>query len=116
MSMTAEIRSFSGKLANAPEKARELAMLATSKSTFDTLGDARRDAPVDTGYLRASGTVNMSLGDTVTGEVYFSAEYAVYVHDGTSRMPPRPFLRNSFEAHSKEWIQAMEQIGGQILE
>lgn len=116
MSLSAEIRAFSSKLAEAPDAALEKVTLATAKTTFDTLGDARRATPVKTGYLRASGTTTMSLGTTLTSEITFSAEYAVFVHEGTSRMPPRPFLRDAFEKHTKQWTKALEQIGGVVLE
>ena len=88
---------------------------ATVKATFDILNGARLDAPVDTGYMRASGTVNMSLGDVVSGEVTFSAEYAIFVEEGTSKMAGRPFLRPNFEKYSAEWVKALEQLGGLVI-
>lgn len=72
---------------------------------------AKRSAPVDTGTLRRSidYSVNrrkqaLRIGalrrfrNPRTGQL--AASYLPYVHDGTSRMPPRPFIRNAIRRHS----------------
>lgn len=51
--------------------------------------DAKRNCPVDTGYLRNSIKTDV---DKLDVEVGTDCEYAPYVHDGTYRMPARPFL------------------------
>lgn len=51
--------------------------------------DAKRNCPVDTGYLRSSIKTDI---DKLDVEVGTDCEYAPYVHDGTYKMPARPFL------------------------
>lgn len=60
---------------------------------------AKELCPVDTGRLRSS--IRFSLGvDEVGrfGQVGTDVEYAIYVHEGTSRMAARPFLRDALPA------------------
>lgn len=58
------------------------------------LASAQAAAPVDTGELRDSGSISVS-GTTLT--IQFSADHAVYVHEGTRYMGARPFLRTTLE-------------------
>ena len=51
--------------------------------------DAKRNCPVDTGYLRSSIKTDV---DKLDVEVGTDCEYAPYVHDGTYKMSARPFL------------------------
>ena len=51
--------------------------------------DAKRNCPVDTGYLRSSIKTDI---DKLDVEVGTDCEYAPYVHDGTYKMSARPFL------------------------
>lgn len=53
--------------------------------TRRTLNRSAVLCPVDTGRLRASGTMSVrQLGNQVTGRVDYTADYAMAVHDGTS--------------------------------
>lgn len=60
----------------------------------DTLSFATIRTPVDTGRLRAATqlVVDPPRGWVVQAHALNDTEYFVYVHDGTPRMPPRPFL------------------------
>lgn len=111
-----EIRGMANKFAAAPAKATALIRTATVKTTIDTAADARRNAPVDTGYLRSSIATEYEFsGDGVTGSVEAGANYAVHVENGTSRMAPQPFLRPAFDKHREKWIRAMGQIGAEVM-
>lgn len=61
-----------------------------------TRGTFNRSAvlcPVDTGRLRASGTMNVApSGSEVVGEVVYDADYAAAVHNGS---PPRTIVPRS---------------------
>lgn len=60
---------------------------------------ARRNCPVDTGRLRSSIGVALSIGSRgpqVT--VGTSTIYARYVHDGTRYMAARPFLTDALNS------------------
>lgn len=65
--------------------------LAKLAARAETASKAR--CPVDTGRLR--GSINWWIvleGDTLVAYVGTNVEYAIYVHEGTSRMSGRPFL------------------------
>ena len=54
-----------------------------------TLDLAEERVPVRTGELRDSGEIGSAPGGY---EVFYTAGHAVYVHFGTSKMAPRPWL------------------------
>jgi HK97 gp10 family phage protein len=54
-------------------------------------------SPVKTGNLRGShGTIITALQASIAPDRNTSAPYAKYVHDGTRRMKPRPWLDYAF--------------------
>ena len=117
MTAGAEIRGMADQFRGAPAQAVELVRAATTKAVLDTQAEARRRAPVDTGYLRSSFTVNVvETMNIVAGEVTVGANYAAYVENGTSRQAPQPFMRPAFEAHQKPWAQAMRSIGLEAIQ
>lgn len=65
---------------------------------------AKRRCPVDTGRLRNSITHALSGEDSVV--IGTNVEYAIYVHEGTSRMKGRPFLRDAV-ANSRSRFEAI---------
>lgn len=70
------------------------------------LQQAQRTAPVDKGFLKGSLAMEVSAESSggkfgsVVVRVSASEEYAIHVHEGTSRMPGRPFLRNALDSVS----------------
>lgn len=119
MTASAEIRGMARRLGNAPDRMVQGVRQATGKTTLDTLADSRRNAPVDTAYLRNSGSVHIEPGGPTTpvvGEVRFGADYARHVEDGTENMAPRPYLRPAMEKHAPAWEQALGQLGLEVLE
>lgn len=65
--------------------------LARLAAKAETAAKAR--CPVDTGRLR--GSINWRIvieGGQLVAYVGTNVSYAIYVHEGTSRMPGRPFL------------------------
>ena len=56
--------------------------------------DAKKNCPVDTGYLRSSIGTEI---DNLEVNVGTDCDYAPFVHDGTYRMPARPFLDTAAE-------------------
>lgn len=66
------------------------------------LVDAKKNSPVVTGALRASGTT-ASIDAGKTAEVRFGAPYAAYVEYGTYKMAPRFFLSRAIDAHKGEF-------------
>lgn len=68
----------------------------------DTLKEVRRTAkelvPVRTGDLRGSIGFRSSRKD-MSGFVFASMPYALFVEEGTSRMEAQPYLRPALEQH-----------------
>ena len=74
--------------------------------------DARRNTPVDTGFLRSS--ITRESRRSVTGavsEVGPEANYGAYVENGTSRMAPQPYLLPAALQHEDTFLQGLEQLG-----
>lgn len=72
--------------------------------------------PVDTGHLRT--TIGSSFeGDgrsgEMTGTVSATANYAKYVHDGTSRQAPQPFLADALRATEPEFVAACAALAAE---
>jgi hypothetical protein len=60
-----------------------VARRAVTKVVRRTLNRSAVLCPVDTGYLRASGKMNVGdRGLTIVGEVEYTARYAAAVHEG----------------------------------
>lgn len=72
------------------------------KEASDVMNEARNEVPVDTGRLKASGTVlpPEKGGTKVSVEFGFGTDYAVFVHEnltashetGSAKFLERPFL------------------------
>lgn len=60
-----------------------------------TTGYGEKGIPVDSGRLRQS--IQSRRISSIAAEVYTPVKYASHVHDGTSRVPERPFFVWSFE-------------------
>lgn len=69
--------------------------------------DAKRECPVDTGRLQGSITYAVEGTEAAVGT---NVEYAVFVHEGTSKMVGRPFLRNAIEKNRDDIIHMFEGL------
>ena len=67
-------------------------------AAFHILGEARKRAPVQTGFLRDHSEVTDGEG---YANVEFQAEYAPYVELGHHSWPGHPFLTPAVEAEAK---------------
>lgn len=118
------------------EKATERALYAIGVKAVEGSVDAISgkydiDPAVDTGRLRASiswitkydkgdsgqSSPNSKAGDKLTGSaekntvvVGSNVEYAEYVHNGTSRMAGRPFLREGIDKTKDKMQEQAEKI------
>lgn len=71
---------------------------ATSKSALMVEREAKLLTPVDTGRLRSSIMSSLGLGPLAVGaKVATNVEYAIFVHEGTKRMRPRPFMKQAVD-------------------
>jgi hypothetical protein len=57
---------------------------------LDLTAEAKKEAPIDTGFLRAS-ILPVKDGEYIY-DVSANAQYAGYVHDGTRFIKPNPYM------------------------
>lgn len=67
--------------------------------------EAKRRAPVRTGYLRSNITAKKAGKNAA--DVISAAPYAAYVEYGTSRMAPRSHMRPAIESSLDDMVQAV---------
>lgn len=72
---------------------------AIQRSIFSIERDSKINSPVLTGFLRAS---HQSLFSNLRGEVGPTASYAIFVHEGTRFMRPRPFLLEAVKSNERK--------------
>lgn len=92
---------------------------AIKKSIFTIERVSKINTPVLTGRLRASHESRFS---NLRGELEPTANYAIWVHDGTRRMRARPFLLNAVQTvdeqvndfFTKAVQNTLDDIGRQV--
>lgn len=104
-----ELRRLSADLTQAGEQAKQRADVAVRKTAFDIQGDAQQLAPVDTGNLRNSIIVATAPG-SARAVITPTANYAIYVELGTSRMAAKPFLGPATDRWEPAFHEAMRQV------
>ena len=77
-------------------------VLAAGKILRD---EAKRRAPVRTGYLRSN--ITAAKAGRNAADVISAAPYAAYVEFGTSKMAPRAHLRPAIEATMDDMVAAI---------
>ena len=137
MKFTIRVENNSQLVISELEKATERALYAIGVKAVEGSVDAISgrydiDPAVDTGRLRASISfitptdkggsgqpkpANAQAGDELTGTaeqntvvVGSNVEYAEYVHDGTSKMAGRPFLREGIDKTKDQMQEQAEKI------
>lgn len=64
------------------------------KAAFETERLSKTEAPVDTGRLRSS--ISTDIGN-LRAQIAPHVDYAIFVHEGTKFMKPRPFMKRGWE-------------------
>ena len=82
------------------------------KSMTSIVALAIKDAPVDTGRLRADIGHKFNKRE-LEGIIYNDVEYSVYVHEGTRYMPARPYILNAIK--DKGEIQMQRDLDREVL-
>ena len=98
-SLMRKLDSMGGNVLDALDKAvRETALVAQ--------GDARQNAPVDTGALKGSISTEFDRNaESSTGTVYTNIEYGLYQEMGTVNMPAHPFMMPALNANKDTFEQ-----------
>lgn len=76
--------------------------------------DVERRTGVTGGFLKNSGQVDASI-DNQSIDIAYTAYYAGYVHEGTVKMPARPFLREAVEDVVPSMEMAFSQLERRLL-
>lgn len=108
-----EIDVLARDLSSATTRTRVKARLAVRKAARDVKSHAQRLAPVDTGNLRSD--IHTRAETELSSVVESLADYAVYQEYGTRFQPGTPHMRPAAEAVEPTFIQAIGQIGDEIL-
>ncbi|MFA5714363.1 MAG: HK97-gp10 family putative phage morphogenesis protein [Candidatus Paceibacterota bacterium] len=88
---------------------------AMRDSTLLVTRNAKINAPVDTGRLRASITPSVaSMKETVTGIVGSNVKYAPYVELGTKFMKPRKYLQRALEQAMDYIIRRFDRAANEV--
>jgi len=82
---------------------------ATKACAFYVLGEARKRAPVRSGFLRDNSAVNSEYAGDGYHNVEFYAEYAPYQELGTSKMQAHPFLTPAAEKGRERLVQLIRE-------
>ncbi|MCG5464226.1 hypothetical protein MED01_002391 [Micromonospora sp. MED01] len=88
-------------------------------STLRTEQIGKAGAPVLTGLLRSSITSDFDGGpgaDVISGETGPNTSYDIFVHAGTSRQAPNPFMDRAADVVEPLFYAAAAQLGGQVLD
>lgn len=97
------VEEIKAKLSKAPVQIRLGADRALAKIAFLVENLSKQLTPVDTGRLRSSIYTELyPLRATISTNV----NYAIYVHEGTEFMVPRPFMQEAVSFLQKD----MEEI------
>jgi len=103
------ITSVSTKLMNISKNVPERAARALNVIAEETMTDAKRRTPVDTGTLRRSGNVHQhATSRRLSAEMSFGTEYGVYVHERMDVHHPvgeAKFLERAIQSTSN-WFEA----------
>lgn len=76
------------------------------------LASMQAGTPVDTGELRGSETAE---SDDASLTLRATAEHAIYVHQGTHKMPARPFMTDAIEAGLPDVVDAIAAAADRTL-
>lgn len=70
---------------------------------------AQINAPVDTGFLKASIVFLLADGG-LTGEVSVKAEYAPYLEWGTRWIKGRYFMMTAYQTQKRQFLEDMKRL------
>ena len=99
-------------IGKAPGRIQKKAQAVLTKTLADGSREAQAFAPVDTGNLRSSISWERR---GLEGEFGATADYALYVEEGTSRMGPHAFVGPAFDRQQPPFMTAIEALTEEVL-
>ena len=109
-----EVEALAADLGKASFEVSKRASQVVRKTAFDMEAQAKKLSPFDTGTLRNSISTTIGLGG-LTAEVGPTVNYGIYLEYGTRRMPAQPYMSPAAETVTPAFIEAIEQLGGDML-
>lgn len=97
------------------KKLRKNATMADVKHVVKSNGskmtqNSQRLAPVDTGFLKRNIKQNIDDGGLTSTTKPENVEYAAYVEYGTRFQTKQPYIKPSFDAQKKVFINDLERL------
>lgn len=118
MADDSQLRALSADLTAAGRQVGQRARTVIRKAALDIEATAKALAPVDTGNLKSSiGHSDLRIGTTgnLVAEVGPTANYGIFLEQGTSRMAAQPFMGPAADRHAPSFEAAMQQLGAEVL-
>lgn len=108
---TSEVAKLTRAMDGFDDRAKQITRQVMQKAAADIKRDAQALAPVDTGNLRSSMSyTTKSLATAVEAEVGPTADYGLYVEEGTSTQAPQSYLRPALMRNIDPVSRALAQI------
>ena len=107
-----QVYALAADLDAAGDEVEKRARRVVTRTAFSVQGMAQGLAPVDTGFLRSSISIDLRV---LEAEIGPTANYGLYVEMGTSRMSPQPFMYPAAEAHEDEFLAKLAEAAGDAL-
>jgi len=109
-----EVMQLGSDIIHNAEQTLPKAKLIIEKTGHDMVANAQAVAPVDTGHLKAS--ISVDFDEAGLGfEAGPTAYYGLYVEQGTSRMSPEPYMTPTADHVLPQGVHAFEELGIQII-
>lgn len=107
-----QLRELAADLGKAGAETKRKASLVIAKTAHDIEADAKRLAPWDTGTL--SNSISSDVKE-LSAEIGPTVDYGVYLEYGTVHMSPQPYMGPAADRREPAFVQAMEQLVGEVL-
>lgn len=109
-----DLAKYADELRRAATQLEERASQVVRKAALDTVADAKQLAPVDTGALRNSISMNGRAGD-LRAEAVATVNYAAPVEYGHitasgSFVPPQPYMGPAMERNAPGFYEAIAEL------
>lgn len=116
--MGVEFKDFSDNVLSAMQTAKKQALTAIGLAAIEKTNDymqSKYGAPIyQTGDLMRSIASNVRKADDAV-DVGSNLDYAPWVHNGTSRMKARPFLKDAITENGDIWREIAAEVLGEKM-
>ena len=109
-----DLLKLSADLGKASAEVTRRAQVVVRKTAADIEASGKRNAAVDTGFMRDSISTTISNGG-LSAEIGPTASYGAYVEFGTRRMRPQPFMGPAADQHFPEFTEAVARLSQDLL-